>query len=66
LEPCGAQLSVGAGAEELDAVADGDGGQLLKWEANGSRPDELIWPTAMYARFLMTVPAMALLGYWLG
>jgi hypothetical protein len=40
--------------------------RILEWEANGSRRGELIAPTAVIARYVITVPVMALLGWWLG
>ncbi|MEU6489485.1 hypothetical protein AB0919_07835 [Streptomyces sp. NPDC046994] len=40
--------------------------RILNWEANGSRPGELIAPTAVFARFAIAVPGLAMLGWWLG
>ncbi|GHJ40154.1 hypothetical protein Sm713_57630 [Streptomyces sp. TS71-3] len=40
--------------------------RILEWERNGSRPGELLAPTAMMILWLIAVPGMAALGWWLG
>ena len=40
--------------------------RILKWEANGSSRGELRAPPVMIARYMVTVPAMFVLGMWLG
>jgi len=40
--------------------------RILDWEANGSRPGELMAPIGVIARYAIIAPGLPMLGWWLG